>query len=196
MDQCRNPSGEIQDCPLFDIQDASITSNCKIKIPSELAGEDASTVDTLPGNPAIISGPAPAAGATAGAGSSNPSPLPSSSLAFANSQTFNPPSVAVPTLSFSAGSSLASSETYVPGAVFAVQSQSSPTVPAATSVITPPPAAPVNAEQIPVSYFSTDYFTSGLTVNEVLWVEDLVTVTVPPAPARKRHLHKHRGVGI
>jgi hypothetical protein len=103
----------------------------------------------------------------------------------------------VPTLSFSAGSSLASSETYVPGAVFAVQSQSStPTVPATTSVITPPPAVPVNAEQVPVSYFSTDYSTSGLTVNEVLWVEDLVTVTVPPALGRKRHLHKHRGVGI
>lgn len=181
VNQCTNPSGQIEDCPLFNIQEASVYSSCSISTPSTLVAEAVSTgLASLPGNPPIVSGPEPADGATAGA------PAATTPVATTPAAASSPP--AAPSLSYSAGSSLATSATYVPGAVFAADtSASAPAITAAPAV--------ENVAQVPVSYFSTDYSTNGLTVNEVLWVEDIVTVTVPYA-ARKRHLHKHRGVGI
>lgn len=201
VDQCRNPSGRIEDCPVFDIQSSDVYSTCSIKEPPALASETATAgLDTLPGNPAIAYGPAYAQGSTAGSPSTKSRP--SSSLSFAPFGT----SATVPTLSHSAGSSLASSATYVPGAVFDEVRSSSSASAAPAAVITPAPPAPAVVEQaVSQSYFSTDYHTSGLTVNEVLWVEDVVTVSVPSAPTnsaaavtgrKKRHLHKHRGVGV
>jgi hypothetical protein len=68
---------------------------------------------------------------------------------------------------------------------------STPVAPAPTQA----PAAPAQAN---LEYFSTDYKTHGYTVDEILWVEDVVTVTVSytssaivPGRRAKRHLHQH-----
>lgn len=165
--------------------------SCNITEPAALVNENVVDPSTLPGNPAIVSGPAPAGGATAG-GSQAPGT-----------------GAIVPTLSHSDGATLATSATYVPGAVFAeVTSASSPLVGVnndaavvATTTSSPAPAAPTPtpAPTDTQSYFSTDYSTSGYTVQEVLWVEELQTVTVPVTTTttayNKRHVHKHKRRG-
>ncbi|KAI9852480.1 MAG: hypothetical protein M1838_000574 [Thelocarpon superellum] len=65
-DQCTNPSGQIQDCPLFTIQDQDAEGQCKIQTPPVLAQENcASPGGQLPGEAAIQSGPQPATEAPA-----------------------------------------------------------------------------------------------------------------------------------
>lgn len=184
VNQCTNLSGEITDCPLFDIQDASVYGNCNFTLPSALENENVvGPVSTLPGNPAIASGPGYASGAEAGGAGSAPAPT---------SAAANP----VPTLSHSAGITLASSDTYIPGAVFAAVTASSDGYNGAGATITSAPSPSVDTQ----SYFSTQYMTSGQVVNEILWVEELVTVTASMTttmtlPARKRHLHQHQQRG-
>jgi hypothetical protein len=180
VDQCTNLSGQIEDCALFDIQDVSVYSNCNITIPPALVDENVvGPIAALPGNPSIESGPAYAAGAAA-----------DQTVA---ATTANP----VPTLSHSDGVTLASSDTYVPGAVFAAVTGSSAAFEAsATAITTAPSVSSIDTQ----SYFSTQYSTSGQIVNEILWVEDVVTVTASltatmTLPARKRHLHQHQQRG-
>ena len=188
VDQCTNLSGQIQDCALFDIQDASVYGNCNFTVPSALEAENVvGPVSNLPGNPAIASGPGYAAGAEAGGPGSTP---PTTSAAAANP---------VPTLSHSDGATLASSASYVPGAVFAeVASSSGSQGAVAAAAVTPAPSPSSVDTQ---SYFATSYSTSGNIVNEVLWVEEFVTVTdsmtaTMTLPARKRHLHQHQQRGF
>ncbi len=132
-------------------------------------------VSTMPGNPPIASGPAYATEGQAGGAAANP----------------------VPTLSHSPGSTLASSDKYVPGAVFAAVTTSSSAYEAPPAVVT---SAPSSSSVNTQSYFSTGYSTSGHVLNEILWVEELVTVTatttptvIPPARRRHLHSHQHRG---
>jgi hypothetical protein len=175
VNTCTNPSGQIEDCPLFNIQTEYPV--CNITLPSALENEN--VVGGICNVP-IVSGPAPASGATAGSPVTGAPPAPSS----VGSQV-------VPTLSYSAGSSLASTDTYRPGGIFAV---SVPTTDSTTapSVTQAPVAATSNTE----SFFSTQYTTQGRNVLEVLWVEEIVTVTTPTTstvmvPGRKRHLNRH-----
>ncbi|KAE9364689.1 hypothetical protein N431DRAFT_355117 [Stipitochalara longipes BDJ] len=181
VDQCTNLSGQISDCPLFDIQ--AEDSNCNITLPSAIDSENVvGPISALPGNVPIASGPGLASGATAGSPVTGAPPAPSSAAS----------AVPIPTLGYSAGQSLASTDTYIPGGIFAVSIPTSATV-AAPAVTTPPVAAASNTE----SFFSTQYTTSGHAVLEVLWVEEIVTVTDPIttttviAPGRKRHLKRH-----
>jgi hypothetical protein len=96
VNTCTNPSGQIEDCPLFNIQTEYPV--CNITLPSALENENVvGGISNLPGNVPIVSGPAPASGATAGSPVTGAPPAPSS----VGSQV-------VPTLSYSAGSSLAS----------------------------------------------------------------------------------------
>lgn len=192
VDQCTNLSGQISDCPLFTIQEED--SHCSINLPPALASENVlGPMAALPGNVPIVSGPGPASGATAGSPVTGAPPAPASSDA----------PVPIPTLPYSAGQSLASTDTYVPGGIFAV---SLPTTadPAPTSTTAPAitQAPVVNAAATGTeSFFSTEYKTSGHAVLEVLWVEEIVTVTDPITttvlvPGRKkrhvnRHLHNH-----
>jgi hypothetical protein len=189
VDGCTNLSGLISDCPLFNIQDASVWANCNITEPSDLASDNVvGPASILPGNAPICSGPAPA-GAAPGNTGSGPSRTAATSAAV------------VPTLSYSSGLSLSSGDTYIPGAVFAVSTRNSASrAPAPTTTSAPaPPAVPSSS----TSYFSTGFATSGLVVQEVLWVEETVTVTGPVSTttvieARDRahgHLHKHRRAG-
>lgn len=175
VDTCTNPSGQIEDCPLFNIQTEYPV--CNITLPSALVDENVvGPIPNLPGNVPIVSGPGPASGATAGSPVTGAPPAPSS----VGSQV-------IPTLSYSAGSSLASTDTYQPGGIFAVS------VPTTTPSVT---QAPVAATSNTESFFSTQYTTSGQNVLEVLWIEEIVTVTASTTttamvPGRKRHLKRH-----
>jgi hypothetical protein len=183
VNTCTNPDGMIESCPLFDLQDPSVYSNCNFTMPAALVNENVvDPVGTLPGNPPILSGPGYGMGATAGEATATPIP--------------------VPTLSYSAGQSVSSGSDYVPGAIFAAKetvNSSPPAQTSATSTITAAPsiASAVNTE----SFFSTDYSTSGQEVLEVLWVEELITITAPQStttvyiPGRKRHVHQHQQRG-
>lgn len=194
VDTCTNLSGEIEDCPLFTIQDSTSYSNCNISLPAAIEQENvAGPASTLPGNPAIDAGPAYADGAAAGKGGATTSNV-------------------APTLSYSAGISLASSDSYVPGGIFAVStrpasatsthSQTSivvaPHIEIAKSSPTPTPTlapTPTPAPKDTQSYFTTEFSTSGQAVIEILWVETEVTVTASETTtvyARKRHAHGHR----
>lgn len=84
----------------------------------------------------------------------------------------------------------ASSDTYVPGAVFATVTGSSASLYAAAATTSAPSPSSVDIQ----SYFSTLYLTSGQVVNEILWVEEFITITASmiatmTLPARKRYLH-------
>ena len=124
VNQCTNLSGKIEDCPLFTIQSQSAFSSCELSLPAAIAKENVlSALSTIPGNPMIANGPGYAGGAEAGA------PIPTNNGGTTGSV------VAAPTLGYTPGVSLASSETYVPGGIFAakVTSPSSPAAAAATS---------------------------------------------------------------
>jgi hypothetical protein len=187
VNQCTNPSGQIQDCPLFDIQAEDTV--CNATLPAALDTEKVlASIPALPGNVPIVSGPGPASGATAGSPVTGAPPAPSS---------IGTQAAPVPTLPYSAGSSVASTDSYKPGGIFAV---SIPTTPAGAPAATSPPAvtqAPVATSLSNTqSFFSTEYTTSGQNVLEVLWVEEVVTVTDPVTttvmvPGRKRHLNRH-----
>lgn len=208
VDTCTNLSGQIEDCPLFTIQDSSVYGNCNITLPSVLAKENVvGAITTMPGNPAIAYGPAYASGAAAGKSATTPA----TSAAPVTTQ----PAM---TLSYSAGASLASTDTYVPGAIFALSSGASFTqdtttssaITTSTSISSAPAVteAAVFAEQASsaetMSYFSTAYNTiSSNQVEEVLWVEEVVTVTQESTSTvvvggeskkiRKRHGHGVHG---
>ena len=187
VDQCTNPSGQIEDCPLFHIQ--AEDSNCNIDLPSALVSEDViGPMDSLPGNVPIVSGPGPASGATAGSPATGVPPAPPSP----------PAAIPIPTLSYSAGQSLASADSYIPGGIFAVSipstsDTSTTSTPSAPPAVTP---APVPTTSNTESFFSTQYITSGHAVLEILWVQEIVTVTEPLTttvlvPGRKRHINHH-----
>ncbi|CAD6446809.1 bdc05db1-fbf9-4a7b-826c-2364a3f825b4 [Sclerotinia trifoliorum] len=121
VDTCTNLSGEISDCPLFDIQDASVYGSCSFEMPADLVNDEINgPMATLPGNVPVQYGPGQASSDTPGeptAVASSTSSAKGSSAAF----TTTSPSAIVPTLSHSAGSTIVASlgETYVPGGVFA-----------------------------------------------------------------------------
>ncbi|KAH8656666.1 hypothetical protein BGZ60DRAFT_384562 [Tricladium varicosporioides] len=198
--QCTNLSGKIEDCSLFTIQDSATYSNCNISTPSVLAKENVvGGMTSLPGNVPIVAGPGYASGAAAGG--------PSTNLGATSAAT----SQAMPTLSYSAGTS-ASSAQYVPGAIFAAKSDgtfsSTPVAAPSTTLVSMAAAAAVTSAPSlsdAKSFYSTQYATEGNTVKEVLWVEELVTVTqqetstvtvTADANQRKRHIHQHRRRGL
>ncbi|KAL5313621.1 hypothetical protein ACEPPN_018042 [Leptodophora sp. 'Broadleaf-Isolate-01'] len=221
VNTCTNLSGKIEDCPLFDIQSVSDFSSCELDLPKAIANEEVlSALPAIPGNPMIANGPGYAAGATAGGA------MPTN-----NGGTTG--TVVAPTLSYTPGVSLASTETYVPGGIFAAKVSStseagfaalevadptptptpSPSPAQATTLLTTSaPSVPATATEDGVA-FSTEYRThsgaGGVTVDALVWVLDLVTVTdegtaLPTqtggvygngAEKKKRHLHVHRRGG-
>lgn len=202
--QCTDLSGKIEDCPLFTIQPLDNSTACNIaesNMPAQLAKDVAAGgATTLPGNPPIVStGDASdaAASVSVSASSSAPSSPVSVSVSIA-------PAASTPTSSEqqppSSSAATASGGQYAPDAVFAAKSPSSSDAPAEVSTaatpsssppaVTPAPSPAFQSSASTQSYFSTEYQTKGQEVVEVLWVEDVVTVTAPSA--RKRHLHKHR----
>ncbi|ESZ98205.1 hypothetical protein SBOR_1433 [Sclerotinia borealis F-4128] len=215
VDTCTNLSGEITDCPLFDIQDESVYGSCNITLPSALENENViGSMPTLPGNCAIQSGPVPATAmpGLTGTGKSSASTASSSSSAKGSSAaTTTSTSAVVPTLSHSAGSTIVASlgQTYVPGGVFAAVESgvSYSSSGSSTAAADETPAVASSATTLltasSATFYSTSYSTTTaisdlnvkVEVDEVLWVEKTVTVTASASAtgvARKRHLHEHQ----
>jgi hypothetical protein len=170
VNTCTNPSGQIEDCPIFTIQDSSVYSNCNLTEPASLAKEDVVNPVGLPGNVPIFSGPGYAK---------------ASASASAAAAAAAPPEKAIHT---AAPAATSTSET--PSAALPVSSSATSTV----TVPPPPPASPTSS----VSYYSTQYLTTGQVAYEVLYVEDVVTVTEQVTTTvdmkRRDHLHMHRHI--
>lgn len=106
---CTNDSGEIKDCPLFDIQDASVYGSCNFTLPEALVDDDVvGPMTTLPGNCAVQSGPAPATAMTGAATTAKTSSAAygTSTAKGSSATTTTSSSAIVPTLSHSAGSTI------------------------------------------------------------------------------------------
>src|SRR4051794_29970596 len=71
VDTCTSPSGEIEDCPIFNIQSEATQNQCKMKMPSAAANEKVTGKIgmSLPGDVLIQYGPGPATAKT------QPSPI-------------------------------------------------------------------------------------------------------------------------
>lgn len=200
VNTCTNPSGQIEDCPLFNIQSEQDQTSCQLKqLPQKLVKEDVTGIvgDSLPGNVAIQYGPQPAT-------------------------QVNPPqqttTVAVPSVGYSAGTTATSSGSVLPGQVFketsaydaataptpsatpdaaaspdnpalivgAANIESAPGVPSSTAAsaapaptaspepTAAPAAAPVD-DGLPI--VRTEYITNGNIVSEIVWKEQVVYVT-------------------
>ena len=51
VNKCTNPSGKVEDCPLFDLQSQGEQKKCQMQIPDEVKDEDCKGPrDGLPGN--------------------------------------------------------------------------------------------------------------------------------------------------
>lgn len=185
-DTCTNSSGEQSDCALFTIQDADTYDSCSITLPDALTAEDVTgPVTSIPGNVAIQSGPARATMGTAtttASGSASTTAASGSSL--------------VPTLSYSAGSTIVASlsQSYAVGGVFEAESIST-SVAASSSAATITSAPAVTTSSASEEFVSTALWTSGQDAYEVFWVEETVTVTASAtetvSPAKKRSDHRH-----
>lgn len=158
---------------------------------------------SLPGNVPIARGPAYASGAAPGqTGATTASSV-------APDTTTAP--VSIPT--YAPGTKISSGSQFVPGGIFAAKA--TPSVSAAAEISSVPSAviipvassqttaAPKLSEASKQVFYSTQYETKGNVVNEILWVQEEVTVTasatstlvVPAVGSRKRHLHHHQRRG-
>ncbi len=195
VNTCLNPSGKIEDCPLFTIQDEAAQAQCSFDLPAPLASETVIGIvgTTLPGNVAIQTGPQPATfvrpgGAAASAGVPSPA---------AASPTAPPP--AVPSGSYTIDSVSMPSTTASPAA-----STDSSASTAVVQQITPTPAPAAAPLATPDDAFSTQYITGGDVLTELIWEEEIVyvteevtateVVTIEGAKARRdAHVHRHLG---
>jgi len=197
VDTCTASSGEISDCALFNtIDELTYQANagqCQFAIPPEVASDNVlGPAPILPGNVQIALGPAYALGAAAAA---SPVAAATTSPAAAASAAPVPITVTVP--------GPAAPATTADGGVFAQIPSGNGILSAgeAMGTVTPVPAAAA-ASSAP-SYFATSWTTMGRVVEEVLWVEELVTVTETEASAptglrkgkRHGHAHQHRRRG-
>jgi hypothetical protein len=179
VDTCTNPSGEIQDCPLFEIQSEDVYSSCTFPIPPALSSECAALsgpMTAIPGNVQISPGPG-----YAKPGGSAPE---------------------APALSLSADSLIASTGTFVPGVAFASVATESPSSPPpslpSSSVAAPTPTPEGPHTLLPgQKILSTTYSTYSQQVVEIIFIEEEVTVTVDdfatmPTPAVKHKRERAR----
>jgi hypothetical protein len=188
VDTCTNPSGRIQDCPLFTIQDDADVQACKINkgLLSALLDEDLiGPMGGLPGDVPVNAGPGYVV---------KGAPVPDESSA-----------APVPTLSHSAGSTVAATASGLAGAVFneasgapkAAVAAVEPTTPPAPTT-TPPPTVSLESNQ---KAYTTSYKTEGNKVIEVIVIEEFTTVTDTPETVTqyttmaKRHSHNRRHHG-
>jgi hypothetical protein len=187
VDTCTNPSGQVQDCPLFDLQDDGPMGNCKLDMPSQLKDED--DVDprsgSLPGNVPIQYGPGYASEINGGSGGTHPA----SKSAAVPMPTASP---SVPILTYSAATAKVTDKY---GGGILAESSSIP-APAPTAAPTPVEnkAVAIGGQGKPVA---TTIYTIGRGVYEVVIMEEEETVTVDSLPTkvptyRKRHAHGHR----
>jgi hypothetical protein len=182
VDTCTNPSGRVEDCHLFDLQDDGPMNECKLDLPSIIKDEDCSGPRSggLPGNVPIQLGPGYASminGQSNGKhkpSKSRPAPMPTAA-----------PSV--PVLTYSAATAKVTDK--YGGGVFAESS----VAPAPT----PAPEIKVVDNGSGVEPVATTFYTQGREVLAVVIIQQEETVTVDSLPTdapsyRKRHTHGHR----
>ncbi len=170
VNTCTNPSGKIEDCPLFNIDLAS-SLQCSMPLPQNIAAENVTgpRLKELPGNLPVLSG-------TLTVNPSAASPL-------------------VPTLSYSPGSTASVNGTYQPGEVFYASHATSSTLTPAPST---PTYEAVSTQCVTSNGVVSEVVWEEAVV--IVTDEVVVTVTVDPptAPAKvkaKRGGHAHRHVG-
>ena len=185
VNTCTNPSGMIQDCHMFDIQDNSKAAQCNIEMPQQIKAINyQGPSQGLPGGVQISSGPGYAAPEAGGA----PAPAPAPAQSYPSSS-----SASVPTLSYASASTTMTDQ--YGGGVFAESSSSTsepPTTPSA-DLSSAPPASPIA---------TSVYTANGVVVNEIIMQEEvtmtvatLTTTETPQASKRAEHVvHflKHR----
>ncbi|KAF9876986.1 hypothetical protein CkaCkLH20_05252 [Colletotrichum karsti] len=208
VNTCTNPSGKIDDCPLFTLQSESDVKQCSMNVPTILSKENVTGPDNiLPGNVAI----------TYADGSSEGGDVSASA-----SSTIVLPTLTIPSLSYKPGKTATGNP--LPGEVFhesgkagygttssapvSAEAASSQAPEVSTPEQTPTPifesitAAPTSAPE----FVSTQTITNGHTVSIIYWEEEIVYVTeyeditstltvtasATPAALRARHLHHHR----
>ncbi|CRK42608.1 hypothetical protein BN1708_008799 [Verticillium longisporum] len=193
IDTCTSDSGNILDCPLFEIVTEQKARECKMNVPQILASEDCQgPLKSLPGGVPITFGD----GHEEYGGDAPQEPTFVPSLA---PEPVVPSSSAVAPAPESSGGDLFAAAAVAPSSA----SSSEPAPP----VITPGAKPPVLVEN--KSYYSTQTLTVGNVVSIIYWEEETVfvtecldettTVTVTaeatpvPAPAARlrRHVHGH-----
>lgn len=174
VNTCTNPSGKIEDCPLFNVVDHNTATSCKLqnKLPKAASNEDVrGPMIGLPGGVKI----------TFADGHEEGSSAPKSSAA------------PKPSLTYSAGERPSNAASPLPGQVFKEKAAAA----AAAAAVTSAPAPPVVSKA--PEFFSTEFITKGNTVSEILWKQELVTVTetvdaVETGAAQAVH-HKRHALG-
>lgn len=197
VDTCTDLSGEIEACPLFTVISEAEQKECQFDVPTSLVKEDiAGPLKSLPGGVALAWGPEPANMANSESGSTT------TSVAI-------PTTVAIPTLSYSAGSIATNNASVVPGNVFKVTpTTSAPTVATITEAATLTSAADGDYVTVGTSTYTFTGTDGSVTISEIVveeavtWVTELTTTTVtvePTGVARRRdahfHAHRHRHIG-
>lgn len=163
VDTCTNPSGLIEDCPLFNIVDQSTAMQCQLEdMPANLRKED--------GN-----GPFKQLfGGMPGHGSSQPASQPTKVSS-------------APTLPYQPGVTAPVKGSPLPGQVFKDGSSDSSSGGMQIAAVESKPAvtpAPAGAAATPAaSFVSTQYITVGNVVSEILWKQAYTTVTVDAQPS-------------
>lgn len=194
INTCTNPSGKIEDCPIFTLQSEDTQKQCSAQVPAELANEKVAGIvgAVLPGGVSIQFGPEPA---VPGQQAPHEPQLPPTTT------------VAVPTVGYSAGIEPTDTN-YQPGQIFKehsssiVDSSSTGGVAAlAEPAITPAPEPPVEDDGYEI--VRTDYVTVGNLVSMIIVKEKVEyvtvttttatsTVTVDSLKARYQpHMHRH-----
>lgn len=186
VNTCTNPSGRIQDCPLFDIQSEEEENSCKMQTPRLLNHELVAGFigDTLPGGVEIQEGPGPAT-AKQPAASTSEVMIPAAT----NAPSVQPTdSIVLPGQILHETSSSTSTPTGSP-------TSSSADFNALAQPATTPAPVPTPEDDGKYSIIRTDYITSGNVVNMIVVKEAVeyvtVTTTTVLAPKARRHLHRH-----
>jgi hypothetical protein len=168
VNTCTNPSGLIQDCPLFNVVDESVATQCHLEdMPAHLRKEDGNgPFAKLPGGGSAGSSPS-----SGGHGHGKPS----------NTATQG---AAAPTLPYQPGVTAPSKASPLPGQVFkedGANGSSGYNADAIEPAVTPAPG--VKAADVGAEFVSTQYITVGNVVSEILWKQAVVTVTAEPEPS-------------
>ncbi|KAK3073794.1 hypothetical protein LTR53_004318 [Teratosphaeriaceae sp. CCFEE 6253] len=207
LDTCGNPSGDIQDCPLFNIQSDEEAAKCNFDMPKSLLDDDVfGPRDGLAVNIPLQNGPEPAtAYPVAGRESVPTSSIPSTTASA---------SFSLPTLSYTAANPSITSTALGGIVVNKVSLSSSPTEMdhSSTSSSAETPSAPSKMEAAPSStitdapslasapgpeheIIATSWMTSGNQVVELVIEEVDITVTATPtagaAAKHRRHMQRH-----
>jgi hypothetical protein len=181
VDTCTNLSGEMSDCPLFTLQDASVSDACQFPIPDNLKADNPmSPGTTLPGNVQVVS-----------SGGVVPS--------------------AVPTLSYSAGASTdIAGGIFVASGSYSPSPTATTPAPAPTTPSPSPTPAPTTNPLLPGESIVSTMYTTLADKNEVMelvmvelqttvYVSTTATVMTTVTERRRRkhrrhgHAHAHEG---